>query len=72
MIPSDPFNPEVCAGVEALVDRMVARFHADLEAMCETAIQGGEHGVLVTWEGMTYTIEVSPDVPYGVIHERRG
>lgn len=72
MIPSEPFNPEVCASVEALVDRAVARFHADLETAVEAALQGGECGVWVTWVGMTYTIEVSPDVPYGLIHEQRG
>lgn len=45
------------------------------ELVLEQAVQGGQHGVLVTkhtdFKAMRYheTYQVSPDVPYGMIHE---
>lgn len=72
MIPPGASVPDpLSETVESLIRAAHVRFHDDLEIVCEAALQGGQHGVLVTWEGMTYTIEVSPRVPYGVIHEHR-
>ena len=55
--------------LEALLTRARVRYQEDLERAVEAALQGGEHGVSVRWEGLTYTIAVDPAVPYGVIHE---
>lgn len=52
------------------VDEALAEFHARVEEACEAAVQGGEHGVLIEWDGLDYRVSVSPEVPYGVIWER--
>lgn len=41
------------------------------EAVRSLAISGGRNGVLITRHSHdTYTVAISPDVPYGMTHER--
>jgi hypothetical protein len=54
-----------------LARRRVHRYTIDLELMCETALQGGRHGVLVVWTGMEYRMTIDERVPFGVIWEKR-
>ena len=61
--------------IEAWIGSYMTRYHEALEQVCEAAIQGGKHGVLVLHEHrrlgtMAFTVSVSPEVPYGEIWER--
>lgn len=57
--------------IQAAVESHMRRYDEALERVCELALEGGEHGVLVVWEGTTFTISIDPTVPYGQIYERR-
>lgn len=49
---------------------LLAERLAALEAACEEAVQGGEHGVLVLYRSDGwYSVGVDPRVPYGYIFE---
>jgi hypothetical protein len=59
--------------VAAMVREALADQHRIIEAACERALQGGEHGVLILRAGHGGTIvsaEPDPSVPYGMIHDR--
>jgi hypothetical protein len=57
--------------VEEYLERHIRQVHAVIEQMCEASLQGGEHGVLILYKpGGDVEVSVSPDVPYGHIHER--
>lgn len=56
--------------IQVAVQTHMRRYDMVLELVCEAALEEGEHGVLVVWEGASFTISVEPDVPYGEIHER--
>lgn len=56
--------------LQAAVNQRINQFHQDLDTICEQAVQGGKHGVLVKWgEGLSYEMSVDPNVPYGHIYE---
>jgi hypothetical protein len=57
------------AGWNAVQDQL----DTALEAARSLAISGGRHGVLLTRHSHeTYTVAVSPEVPYGMTYEREG
>lgn len=61
---------DISERIQVAVETTMRRYNEALEQVCELALEGGEHGVLVIWEGSTFTISVNSDVPYGQIHER--
>jgi hypothetical protein len=58
--------------IQQMVDQEMERYHAALEKACEQALQTGTHGVLVERRLVEpyWTITVTTEVPYGMIHER--
>lgn len=50
--------------IARLVEKQIAKHHAEIEAACLDAITGGQHGVLVN--GLE--VSVDPRVPYGHIY----
>lgn len=55
---------------ERIIQARLRRHMAVVESACEAALQGGHHGVMVEWNSEVTRAWVSPDVPYGQVHER--
>lgn len=58
--------------IQRAAEQVARQFMKDKERMCEAALQGGKHGVLIVMRGDgAWTMSVSPEVPYGMIYERK-
>lgn len=60
----EPMDP-----MQRHIEVLIRMEDAEIEKVCEQALQGGEHGVKIikAWPGRLVSVEVSEDVPYGMI-----
>jgi hypothetical protein len=59
--------------LDNLIKMVVTKNNEIIERAVEEAVQGGLHGVKVTWriDNWAVSAKVDPSVPYGEIHEFR-